>query len=169
MGQLITIIRPFTEVLYFVSGLGLLITAIYALRQLNLTKKSMSVQAQRDSLRITSEQCDKYLNHIIGLQNILFEQIKQNNIDFLKGWNIDITNNSIQVKHNGPINDRNLDKIFTYLLDVLNAMEAFSSYFVYGLADEKLAYLTVGSTFLNTTEDLIPLFFLYKFQNEGIF
>ena len=169
MAQILSTIRPYMEVLYFISGVGLLITAIYALKQLNLTKKSMSLQAKRDSLRITSEQCEKYLNHIINLQDILYEQVKQNNIGFFKGWNVDFINNSIIVKHSSPINNTNLDIIAPYFLDVLNAMEAFSSYFVSGLADEEVAYFTVGSTFIKSTEDLIPLFCVNNLQNDGYF
>jgi len=169
MCQIITIIRPFAEFLYFISGLGLLITAIYALKQLNLTKKSMSIQAKRDSLRITSEQCEKYLNHIICLKNKFDEQVKQNNIAFFNGWNVSFNNNSIIAKHDGPVDDRNLDIIAPSFLNVLNAMEAFSSYFVSNLADENVAYFTVGTTFIKSIENLIPLFCFYKLQNDGYF
>jgi ADP-heptose:LPS heptosyltransferase len=55
--------------LYFFSGVGILVTVIYALKQLRIARESIAIQSKRDSLRITSEQCENYLRNIIDLQN----------------------------------------------------------------------------------------------------
>jgi len=165
MCNVINNIRPYLEIAYFLSGVVLSITAIYALKQLRLSKQISSSVSLRDSLKITSEQCKYYLKDIINLQNKLDEFIKQNNISYLKNWIVNITNKSIKISHKGKPNFKELEKIAPYCLEILNAMEAFSTYFTSDLADEKTAFFTVGQTFIYSTELYLPVFSNLNEQN----
>ena len=95
-------IKPFFELIYFASGVIIAITAIKALGQLKLTKKTLSTNSERDALRITAEQCDNYLKNIIPLQIELNEQIEKNNVKFFDNWKIEINKGDLIVFHDPP-------------------------------------------------------------------
>ena len=52
------------------------------------------------------------------------------------------------------INPDNLGKL--PLAVVCNALEGFATFFISGVADEYIAYHTVGTTFLGTMDKIIP-------------
>jgi hypothetical protein len=156
MLQFVSFVRPYAELLYFISSIGLLVTAIYALKQLSLSKKTLSIQSLRDSAKISSDQCDIYFHTIINYQNILDEKIKKERIMYFEGWQIVITDKSINIEHSGPVDSSKIESIGLELLNTLNAMESFSNYFTSGIADERLAYYSVGTTFIHSVENYIP-------------
>ena len=155
INSLIAIIKPFAELLYFISGIGLAICAYYGLQQITILKNTSSTQAKRDALRLTSEQCSLYFEKIIPLQNEFNEKLKSRNIKYFEGWTVKVKNGSITASRKSPPNSNGLIDIAADLA-FLNHMEAFAVYFTSRVADEKVAYDTLGKTFLGTTEEVMP-------------
>lgn len=60
-------IKPTIEILYFVAGIIVAISAILALKQIKIMKHTVEIQSKRDALTITSEQCLNYMTNIIGI------------------------------------------------------------------------------------------------------
>jgi hypothetical protein len=149
-------IRPFLEVLYFIAGIVVACAAVFALKQISILKRTLQVQSKRDALKITSEQCDDYLSRIIELQNEFNRKMKEHNVKYFDGWKVTVKNNSVSVDRESAPNMQGLAEIHKEL-KVLNSMESFSSFFVSNVADEKVAYDTVGITFLNFNRKLMPL------------
>ncbi|MEN8616964.1 hypothetical protein [Shewanella baltica] len=158
--ELLNLARPVFETIYFLSGVVVSGCAIYALKQVALLKKSISIQSKRDALKLTAEQCNDYMQVIIPLQNKLNNSIEKNGVTFFEGWTVDITKENCSVTHQGTPNTHGLENISCS--NVLNAMETFSTYFVSGVADDTVAYHTVGTTFLHSVNKLMPVLINYR-------
>lgn len=157
----IGMIRPIAELLYFASGIGLVLFAYYGLQQIDVLKKTSAIQAKRDALRLTSEQCTLYFDKIVPLQNEFAKNIKAKNVKYFEGWTIEVKNGSIKVSRKSPANKTGLEEISTGLL-FLNHMEAFSVFFTSRVADERIAYDTLGKTFIGTCEHVMPWILLVR-------
>ena len=155
MNDLICQIRPIIEFLYFVGGIGLCVMALIAYR---FTKKTLSINSKRDSIKVAVEQNEYYLKNIVPLHLKLNKIIEENNIQYFNGWNVIIKSGNIIVENNGIIKKDNLEVIADCCIDTLDAMEAFSVYFISGLADEEVAYSSVSSSYIAVIEKLLPLF-----------
>jgi hypothetical protein len=148
-------IKPFLEVLYFIAGIVVAIAAVFALKQISIMKKTLQVQSKRDALKITSEQCENYFSKIIELQDQFDRKVKEHDVKYFDGWEVTVQNDSVSVKHRSVPNAQGLEKVIKEL-DVLNSMESFASFFVSNVADEQVAYDTVGMTFVNFNRKLMP-------------
>lgn len=48
-----------------------------------------------------------------------------------------------------------MEKIASQLTEVCNSLESFATYFISGVADEYVAFNTIGTTFLSNMDDII--------------
>ncbi|MCE4057097.1 hypothetical protein [Pseudomonas sp. Au-Pse12] len=151
IGQL----KPLAELLYFISAIGLAIFAYIGLQQISILKSTAATQAKRDALKLTSEQCSYYSDKIIPRQNEFHRKIKEHNVKFFEGWTVAVQNNQIVASRSKPNVLPDFDKALDSL-DFLNLMESFSTYFTSRVADEAVAYNSVGVTFLGACEDVMP-------------
>ncbi len=148
-------VKPFLEVLYFIAGIVVACSAIFALKQISILKRTLQVQSKRDALKITSEQCEIYFNQIIKQQNEFHDQIKKHDVKYFEGWDIKTKNNSISISRKSKPSMKGFEDIVDSL-SVLNSMESFSSFFISKVADETVAYNTIGTNFLNFSRELMP-------------
>jgi hypothetical protein len=166
INNLIAITKPFAELLYFISGIGLAIFAYYGLQQITVLKNTSATQAKRDALRLTSEQCTLYFEKIIPLQNDFHKELKSRNVKFFEGWTVEVKSGSITASRKSPPNSDGLLDIANNLR-FLNNMEAFAVYFTSRVADEKVAYDTLGKTFLGTIEEVMP--YILQCREDGYY
>jgi len=157
--------RDYFEILYFLSGPVLVVIAYIALAQIKLAKNQIEVQrnatrisAKRDALRLTSEQIKEYGVTIIPIINTLDKKIENESIEFFEKSEIVIGDDNFKVK---PCSDdaeiEKLKNIIPEFLNVMNTLEGFSVFFVSGVADEKIAYWSLSTTFCNRVKYLLPL------------
>lgn len=143
--------------LYFLSGIGLFVAAIIGLKQLTIAKETAKMNAKRESLKLANSQINFYLTDIIKLQDILDDEIEEKDVRIYKNAQFIIDGKKITVKLNSSKEEfKKITTITKPLLNVLNAMECFSSFFISGLADEEIAFKAVGKTFCNTARKLMP-------------
>lgn len=169
MGQ----VKIWLEIVYFLSGPAVAIIAYFALAQIRIAKtqleeqkKALKITSKRDALRLTAEQVTLYCDKIIPLQNTLDAKLKTEGIDFLEKFEIEFQPESIRViPLNEDIKSPDFSKFGKEFVDVANAMESFSTYFATGVADERVAYLSLGSTFCNSMKRYAPI--LIPFSNDG--
>lgn len=129
-----------------------------AKNQLQEQKNSSMLASKRDALKLTAEQITSYCEKTIPLQNILNDKLETENIKVLENFKIEFNSECILVTP--PDGDFNLEDLTCFMeefIDVANSMESFSTYFVSGVADEKIAYLSLGSTFCNTMNKIGPI------------
>lgn len=163
--EIIKFIAPTIEILYFIAGIIVAVAAVIALKQIAIMKETASNQSKRDAIKISSEQCNNYLTNIIKLQNDFYQILKNKNISYKDNWTVDIDGNNIVIHYN-----KEVDFVSFYHLDfckVFNAMEAFATYFTNSLADEMVAYFSLGTTYINQVETYLP--FLLDFNNDGYY
>ncbi len=164
-GETMEQVRDYLEILYFLSGPALVVIACIALVQIKLAKNQIEVQrnatkisAKRDALRLASEQIKDYGSTIIPIINNLNKKIEAKSIEFFKKSKVVIGDDSFKV--NPRIDVAEIDKIINIIpefLNVMNALEGFSAFFVSGVADEKMAYRSLSTTFCNSVKNFLPL------------
>ncbi|NMH65657.1 hypothetical protein [Shewanella salipaludis] len=167
------IIKDCLEFLYFLSGPAIAVIAYLALSQIKVAKeqmeeqkRSLRVSSKRDALKLTSEQVTVYADKIIPLQSALKIKLKGEEINFLDKFEIEFEGDSIKVIP--PKEDFDLQELIkagSEFVSVANAMESFSTYFASGVADEKIAYLSLGSTFCDSMQMMAPI--LIPLSNDG--
>lgn len=148
-------IIPYLEGLNFISGIVIAVAAVIALRQLKLAKLSMNIQSKRDALKLTAQECANYYERIVPMQNDLDQAIEKFNLNLISNWQIFITKEAIEVTVGDVDDSDKADPYFQKITDLLNAMEAFSSFFISGVADENVAYNAVGANFIDVMGDYI--------------
>lgn len=129
-----------------------------AKEQMEEQKRSLKLTSKRDALKLTAEQVTLYCDKTIPLQNTLSAKLELHNVEILEKFEIEFGSNSIKVI---PPEENFKFEEFTVFakefIDVANSMESFSTYFVSGVADEKFAYLSLGSTFCNSMKKMAPI------------
>ncbi len=167
-------VKTWLEILYYLSGPAITVIAYLALGQIRVAKeqiaeqkKSLQISSKRDALKLTADQVKLYCEKIIPLQNTFDQKLKADGITVLGKFKVEFEPGTIKVtpppKEN--FNFKDFEIIATEFLDVVNAMEGFSTYFASGVADERLAYLSLGSTFCSSMKTIAPL--LIPISSEG--
>jgi len=167
------VVKNILEIFYFLSGPAIAVIAYLALGQIRVAKdqmeeqkKALRITSKRDALKVTAEQVTLYCDKIIPLHNILDKKIKSEGIDALDKFKVEFDSGSIKIAPpKEEVSFKDFDCFIEELVDVANAMESFSTYFASGVADEKIAYLSLGSTFCSSMEKISPV--LIPLSNDG--
>lgn len=138
--------------------LAIAIAAFIALRQISITKQLAKTNAKRESIRLTADQCHIYGEKHIPLLRDLDVAIKEHNFRFLTESKIEIDGTTIKVKpfHRYPEHNAAVEKVAPYMAAAYNALNSFALYFVSGVADERYAYTTLGTSYCNSVRTLLP-------------
>lgn len=172
-GAFVEEFKNWLEIIYFFSGPAIAFIAYLALGQIRIAKeqmqeqkKALKITSKRDALKLTADQVTIYTDKIIPLQNILDIKLKSLNVEILEKFTIEFDSNAIKlIPPKEEIKLGNFESFGQEFLDVANAMESFSTYFMSGVADEKIAYLSLGTTFCNTMKKISPI--LIPLSNGG--
>lgn len=156
-------VKPVFELAYFIASIGLAFFAYYGLQQITVLKTTAASQARRDALRLTSEQCAIYMDKIISAQNEFNDGLKASGNTWFEGWTIDINGREVRAHRTTPQDKADFTEL--NIIQHLNLMEAFSVYFASRLADEKVAYRTVGKTFVGHLDHVMP--FVLMARKDG--
>lgn len=150
--------KSFVENLNFISGPIIALFGLVAIFQLRISKKAMVMTSRRQAAELATEQIKIYVDKIIPLQNKLF--ISQVKNDF-KDINVENIHNFTyeELKKNTSIENiktkrEEYFKTLSQVGDLLNLMESFAIYFTKGIADEEIAFSSIGSTFCNSVKGL---------------
>lgn len=149
--------KSIVENLYFLSGPVLSLLGIVAILQLLMTKKAMITNARREAANIAAQQIDVYNNSIIPLYNELFllETKKKVSAPPIKPgpFRHKYLTQNMGEKKCLQIMEKRLPLTLP-ILQVLNAVEAFSTYFIKEVADEEIAFSAVGQTYCSSIESM---------------
>jgi len=157
-------VKSILEIVYFLSGPLIAYFAFKALgqisetrKQVNETKETRQISSKRESFKIAAEKCEYFMTTIIPLMNTLDKAVKEADITYFDKSIVKITPEGINVKPHYE-NEEEVDKVFNLPnLELFNPLESFSLFFVSGVAEEKIGYLTVGQTFCGTVKYYLPL------------
>ena len=148
--------KSLIENLYFLSGPIIAVFGFTVVIQIWLAKKTIVTSSRRQAAEMAAKQVEIYMNQIIPLHNEFDVKEKTLNIPNgrikgLKEYNRVELEKSLPKDEIMRILNARIDFIVLHL-KVLNSMEAFSTYFVQGIADEKIGFLSVGQTFCHSIE-----------------
>ena len=164
--------RDYLEIAYFISGIIVAIAALVALYQIKIAKNTLTTQSKRDALSLTASQCSHYNTKIIELQNRLYDKRISENCTFFdtSNWEVNTDGESVivhSIAKDLPSLDE-FDLVSKELLDVVNAMDSFAIYFTSNVADESVAYKSIGNTFISSAERYMP-WILLSYKADGYF
>jgi hypothetical protein len=154
-----SVLKDILEVLYYLSGIGLLLGVIIAIQQLKLMKKDFNVKNQRASIEKSIEYLHLFATEYIPKASKLLEDLSKKNIQFYKGP----INKEFYFDNNCNLGSDYIKKNLIICaecgaIDVLNRFEYFSAALISGLADEELAFNPLASFYCEIVESLyVPL------------
>lgn len=169
----LTELKYWLEIAYLISGPLIAVIAYLALGQIRLAKKqleeqkkSLSITSKRDALKLTADQITMYGEKIIPLQNALDEKLNAEGVEVLEKFRVEFESGAIKViPPKEEIKFEDFTCFAKEFIAVANTMESFSTYFASGVADEKVAYLSLGSTFCSSMKKMTPI--LIPLGNNG--
>ena len=152
-------IRPYLEATYFITGGPLLaLFAFLALKQIQVAKQTSKTISKREAYRIAAEQAKSYATEIIPLINALDVQLKEHDLSF-EDAEIKIENGKIKVRKKWSESDREkMIAVAPSLLMLINHLETWALFFVSGVASERVAFSSVGPSFVSCIRPLLPAF-----------
>ena len=160
------ITKNILEIIYFLSGPLIAVFAFMALNQIKISKqqlqndnKILNINSKRESIKLATEQCNIFMKEIIPNINMLDNIIEELKIDFYKKAQVTIEQGKISISpetQNDYFKIKYSKEYIQCILEVLNSIEVFSIYFSSRIADENIAYLSVGETYCGTVKKLLP-------------
>lgn len=161
-------IKDILEIIYYICSPVLAFFAFRALGQIREAKlqvsetiKSRVLSSKREAYKVAADKCEYYLTAIIPQINVLDKFIEEKDITFFDKSSVKINKDNIQVKAVFK-DEAEAELVYVILpcLEVFNPLESFSLFFISGIADEGIGYLTVGTTFCNSVKKYLPLLVL---------
>ncbi len=163
--------KSLVENLSYLSAPIVAILGFAAIVQLRLTKKAIVVTSQRQAAELATQQIEVYTKNIIPLENKLSrirngENFKELNIIDSKEFTIQELKTKIDLKTINERSDENIRNMES-ILDILNAIETFSTYFSKGVADEEIAYSSLGVTFCSSVQEYTYELSILRDEDDG--
>jgi len=160
-------LRPFIELLYFISAPVVAYFAYRALEQIKVARGAAKTMSKRESIRLAAMRCEYFDKEVVAANKELFTVLKEKRIEFLNKSEVEINNDCIKVK---PYKDKqdltNLLNQIELLAKLINRLELFAMYFTGGIADEEFAYLALGRPYCEFVRKILPLLMIGSFKND---
>ena len=154
--------RSIFERLYFLSGILLVLSVGIAIWQIRLQRNLSKVSARRESYRIAAERCEYFGREILPLEMQLKKEMEDAKCDFLKKCKIEVSDDSIKLDPSAltPEDAEKINKHSERLSRYTNSLEGFAVFFVTGVADDNVGFLTCGRAFVKSFEEWFPVYAL---------
>jgi hypothetical protein len=152
-------LRPWIELLYFVSGIAVAIGVVYGLKQIRLLKKDIRLRNERAAKEKAIEYGRRYLRDYVQLNGAFFDDCQSGKLESYFGPIGDFTSGSVLRSEEAGLMANKRYALPSWL-PAMNELEAISAAFTSGVADEATGFNIVGRTFCKSVEhsyDLIAL------------
>lgn len=150
--------KSLIENLYFISGFILATMAIVGIYQLVLTKRAIKINSSREAASLAASQVELYCSKTIPLQDAYFNSIRANKIKGIEyeigEFRLDYVYSTIGKEKVKRFLTERIQIMLDHFLSAINSMEAFALYFTKGVADEEIAYSSIGETFCSSVKGL---------------
>lgn len=157
MLDIIAIIRPYLEAIYFIASIFLLGGMLLTYLQVKLIKQDIRNRNTRASAEKAIDVCGRYFSDFVPLISINFEEKIAKEFGAYTGPIGDFTHTSLP----NPLNANCLKRFgLKSWLPAMNQLESISATFIAGVADECVGFQIIGRTFcsnIETNYDLISL------------
>lgn len=164
---LFTEVRNWLEVLYFISGVVVMFLIGFGLRQLFLakeqietTKEIFKTQSRRAAVEAAVIECRVFSEAVVQTSLALDKYCKDNSITYFKDAVFTRTDDGFSVDISKTNHDdiEKLEGAEEIINRFINGLEAFSLFFLSGVADENIAFHTNAKTFIKLAEEAFKIF-----------
>jgi len=156
--------KEWLEIIYFITGgPALAVIGYFALEQIKISKETSQTNALRDSYKISAMQTEFFVKELIPKIICLRKRIKENDIGLLRKSKINLKENGVSVER--YIQEGDKEKIMLIaeeIQDVINLVETFSLYFTSKVGSEKIAFSSVGHTYVDAMSELMPIILMAR-------
>jgi hypothetical protein len=159
--QFVETIRPFAELLYFLSAVGLLLVAVYGLKQLHLLKEDIRTRNTRAARERALESATIYAHEFIPNYNKYYAALKEANLVLYEGSIGDFSANSLTLAEKQQALAR-MKLLPGPGLYAFNSLDLIASTFVHGVADDNVGFRTIGRAFCGTVANNYDIFALWR-------
>lgn len=147
MSDVLQQIRPWLEMLSFISGIVLAGAGVYALQQVRLMKQDMELTSERAAREKAIEYVSRYLSTYVPLAGLYTQELDTKKLTVYKGPCGDFTLTSIPADAL-PLALKRF-QLRSWLPSV-NELHTIAAAFAYGVADDKIGFQAIGRTFCAT-------------------
>ena len=153
-----TTLRTVLELIYFVTGGPVLaVFAFIALKQIAVTKQGNRIAAKRESYRLAAEQANIFAAELVPIFNELYKIIETEEIEFFQSYTVSIDGGAFRVTRTKPINTEEISKIVPCAANIMNRLETLAIFFTSKVADEFIAFTSIGPTYVKQVKLMLPL------------
>ena len=157
MLNLINFLRPYIEILYFLSGISLAITALVALKQLGIMKHETNIRTLREARIMASEIVGYFKSSVIPSYNSFISDIVKTSKEIYKMESITFksmqTNERQKIKK--YIESFNVEEN-TKITNILEQIEKQIINLTNGIADSDFAFDKIGIEYCVVISSLAP-------------
>jgi len=168
-------VRDWLEILYFLSGIIVMILVAFGLWQLKIakdqletTKEIFKTQCKRAAVESAVIECRRFSETCVQSSLALRKYCIDNEIKYFEQVEFEETDNGFKlgmkkVEKEGALKLVGAEVI---LNEFINGLEAYALFFLSGVADEKIAFHSNGSTFVELCEIAFKVFPVAKVSDE---
>jgi hypothetical protein len=185
------VIRAILEAVYFLSGLGILIAALYGLKQLKLTKtlaengvqqleltqKLADSDSRRESVKLAADQCRYFAEQVVPALDTVLREYGHQRLTFL---NVQAAapgqpppfvlqdGKFVQAKYDAKIIEAQWPGIVKPMVHYLNAVESFAIPFAAKVASDEIGFQETSAAFCTGVSLVMPaIYHLMQTQKVG--
>jgi hypothetical protein len=174
------ITRSVLEALYFLAGIGILIAACYAAKQVKIaseqlktSKEITDANSRRESVKLAAELCKYYAHEVVPAQDVALKKYVAEKCTFLA-----VVQQAVPafVIKDGDFAQVNYDlnrvkpewgKVNVEIVNFLNKCESFAIPFAEGVADDRIGFQETAAVFISSINALTPAIY-YLRQTQGV-
>lgn len=155
------------EMIYYVSGPLIVAVGVIGLTQIIIAKRDISIRTKREAVTVAALQCQQYNEKIVPLLNEFYIYRKKSNLEEFKGADMGFDLKDIMGANPNWCKTvfeklKGDDDFAVRLVSIMNALESFSIFFTERVADEEVAFSSVGLTFCDTVKKMSPFFAIVR-------
>jgi hypothetical protein len=146
------------ENIYFLSGVALTISLIVTIIQLRQSKQIARLASKREAFRLAAERCEFFGANIIPKWSAHIKELETEGVNYLDLCKVIISENKISIDRTLATKtdfEKFASKSKT-TINLLNALEGWAIFFVAGIADDRVGYLSCGKVYVEIVEKLMP-------------
>ena len=168
-------VRDWLEILYFLSGVIVMILVALGLWQLKIAKEQLETtkdifqtQCKRAAVESAVIECRKFSETCVQSSLALRKYCNDNEIKYFEQVTFEETEKGFKVgmkkvEKEGALKLVDAEPI---LNEFINGLEAYALFFLSGVADEKIAFHSNGATFVTLCETAFKVFPIAKVSDE---
>lgn len=155
------IARGVVEFFYFIGGIVMSVAAVIALKQISIARADIVIRSKREAASVAAMQCERFAEVVVPAWSHMVTGMSKIGVPSYDGPVTGFRQEDLSELYSDWVKkwDDAKQKIGdgTTPYDVLNKLEALAIYFTKGIADEEIAFQSVGATFCQIVNDYYPL------------